>query len=107
MSKIIIVALMTFGIILLDYKKRKDIKKSIFATLIFAYIISIGFSGFTLTRAIPPLFFIHIIATILSYFSLLYYIFKDRLIWQITILPIVTIAIYIALNFIEGSRYEK
>ena len=106
MSKIVIVAIITLALIALDYKRAQNIKKSLIATILFIYIASVGFSGFTLTRAIPPLFFTHILATSLAYLSLLYYIFKNRLYWQIAILPLITIAIYVALNFLEGSRYE-
>ncbi len=107
MSRVVIVALITLIIIAFDYKRNKDLKKSAIATIIAIYIASVGFSGYTLTRVIPPLFFTHILATILAYFSLLYYIFKKRLYWQITILPLITIAIYVGLNFLEGSRYEN
>ena len=106
MSRVVIIALITLALIALDYKKNRDIKKSIIATLISVYISAVGFSGFTLTRAVPPLFFTHIIATTLAYFALLYYIFKSKLYWQIAILPIITIGVYIGLNFLEGSRYE-
>ena len=107
MTRVVIVALITLAIIAYDYKRNKDLKKSAIATIIAIYIASVGFAGFTLARAIPPLFFTHILATILAYFSLLYYIFKNKLYWQITILPLITIAICIGLNFLEGSRYEK
>ena len=106
MGKVVILALITIIFIAIDYKKNQNIKKSLLSTIIFIYIASVGFSGFTLTRAVPPLFFTHILATILAYFSLIYYIFKNKLYWQMTILPLFTIAIYVALNFIEGSRYE-
>ena len=107
MTRVVLIALITLAIIAYDYKKNRDLQKSAIATLIAIYLASVGFAGFTLARAIPPLFFTHILATILAYFSLLYYIFKNKLYWQITILPLITIAIYVGLNFLEGSRYEK
>jgi len=107
MSKIIIVALLTIAILIFDYKKNKNLKKTLTASLLFSYIIAIGFSGITLTRAMPFLFFIHMLAVIVAYASLIYYIFREKLYWQILILPLIIIAIYVGLNFLEGSRYEK
>jgi len=47
--------------IFLDYKKRRDIKKSIISIVIFIAIISTGYMGFILMRIVAPLFFIHIL----------------------------------------------
>jgi hypothetical protein len=106
MFKLIIIALLTLALIGYDYKKNQNLKKSLTAVAVFIFILSVGFSGFVLTRAVLPLFFMHIVTSILAYMALVYYILKNRLYWQMVILPAVTVAIYVALNFIEGSRYE-
>ncbi len=106
MLKLILIALLTLIFIGYDYKKSKNLKKSITALAVFIFILSVGFSGSILARAILPLLFAHIVATILAYMALIYYILKNRLYWQMVILPAITIAVYVALNFLEGSRYE-
>jgi len=107
MSRVIILVLITLAIIFFQYKKEKNIKKSIIATALFSYLLIIGYSGYILMRIVPPLVFIHLLAVIAGYFAMFWYLFKNKLYIYIFIAPLVTIAIYFGLNFIEGSRYEK
>ena len=107
MSRVIILVLITLAIIFFQYKKEKNIKKSLIATALFVYLLVAGYSGYILMRAVPPLAFTHLIAIIAGYFAIFYYLFKNKLYTYIFIAPLVTIAIYFGLNFIEGSRYEK
>ncbi len=106
MGRVIILTIITVAIIFLEYKKRKNLKKSIIAIVLFGYILMSGYSGYILTKVIAPLFFIHLLAILLCYIALIYYIIKDKLYWQIFLIPIFTIAGYFILNYIDGSRYE-
>jgi len=105
--RLIVLSLFTLLLIFLDYKKRKNIKKSIFAVVAFGAILSCGYVGFILMRAVAPIFFIHILFVIASYFALIWYLIRDKLYIYIILLPLATIAIYVILNFVDGSRYEK
>lgn len=105
-GRLVFLTLLTLVFIFLDFKKRKDYKKSAIAVAIFIFIITLGYSGFILIRGVPPLFLAHIILLIGSYLALLWYLFKGKLYPYIIASPIVTELIYILLNFIEGSRYE-
>ncbi len=107
MGRVVVLTILTIGIIFLVYKKDKNLQKAIISTLIFGYILLVGYSGFILTRAIRVLFFIDIITLIASYFALMIYIFKRKLLWYILILPALCIALYFGLDFLDGSRYEK
>ena len=107
MSRVIILVLITLLIIFLQYKKEKNIKKSLIATALFIYLLVVGYSGYILMRIVPPLVFAHLIAVIAGYFAMLYYLFKNKLYIAIFLAPLITIAIYFTLNYVEGSRYEK
>ena len=105
-GRIVLVTILTLIFIFLDFKKRQDYKKSAIALAIFILIISLGYSGFILIRGIPPLFLAHIVLLFGSYLGLMWYLFKGKLYPYLIASPIVTEALYILLNFIEGSRYE-
>ena len=105
-GRIVLLTILTLVFIFLDFKKRKDFKKSAIAIAIFILIISLGYSGFILIRGVPPLFLAHLVLLFASYLALMWYLFKGKLYPYIIASPIVTEAIYIVLNFIEGSRYE-
>ena len=107
MARVIILVLITLAIIFFQYKKEQNLKKSIIATALFVYLLIVGYSGYILMRIVPPLVFAHLIAVIAGYLAIFYYLFKDRLYIYIFLLPLITIAIYFGLNYVEGSRYEK
>jgi len=106
LGRVIVLSLITFAFIVIDYKKRANFKKSILAIVIYFAIIGMGYSGYILMRAVAPVMFIHFILLIGAYLALLWYLFRDKLYWQIIIAPIGTFILYFALDFIEGSRYE-
>ena len=106
MWRIVLLFALSLLFIAIDYKKRQNGKKTVIALLLLLFIFGVGFSGTILTRAIAPLFFIHLFALLASYLAFIYYLFKEHFLWYIFILPIITITIYIALNYLEGSRYE-
>jgi len=107
MSRVIILVLITLTVIFLQYKKEKNIKKSLIATALFIYLLVVGYSGYILMRIVPPLVFAHLIAVIAGYIAIFYYLFKNKLYIYIFLAPLITIAIYFSLNYVEGSRYER
>ncbi len=105
-GRVVLLTLITLLFIFLDFKKRRDYKKSAIAVTIFISIIALGYSGFILIRGVPPLFLAHIVLLIGSYLALLWYLLRGKLYPYIIASPILTELLYILLNFIEGSRYE-
>ncbi len=105
-GRIVLLTILTLVFIFLDFKKRKDYKKSAIALAIFIAIISLGYSGFILIRGIPPLFLAHIVLLIGSYLALLWYLFKGKLYPYIIASPLLTEGFYVLLNYLDGSRYE-
>ena len=106
-ARVVILSLVTFLFIFLDYKKRKNIKKSLLAIFIFIFILCAAYMGWILMRIVAPIFVIHMLFIIAAYLALLWYLLRDKLYYYIVALPLLTIAIYFLLNYIDGSRYEK
>lgn len=106
MWRLVLLFLISLALIALNYKREERLQKSFFLLLILLYIFTIGYSGAILTRAIAPLFFAHIIALVIGYLGFILYLWKDKLLWYLLLLPLLAITIYILLNFLDGSRYE-
>ena len=105
-GKAILLSIITLAVIFLDFKKRRDIKKSAIALAIFIFILSLGYSGFILIRGVPPLFLAHILLLIASYLALMWYLLRGKLYAYVAASPILTEGLYIVLNFIDGARYD-
>ncbi len=105
-GRIVLLTILTLIFIFLDFKKRKDYKKSAIALAIFILIISLGYSGFILIRGIPPLFLAHIVLLFGSYLALMWYLFKGKLYPYVIASPLLTELFYVLLNYLDGSRYE-
>jgi heme A synthase len=106
-AKVLIFFLANLVIVYLNYKKEKNIKKSLIALTLLIYILIMGYIGYISLRLIFPLLFAHFLALSAGYFAILIYIFKNRLYKFVFVIPLITFASYFILNFISGSRYEK
>jgi len=105
-ARLVLFTLLNAFFLFLDYKKRKDIKKTIISIIAFIAIISAGYMGYILMRIVAPLFFIHILFIVAAYLALLWYLLRGKLYYYIIASPILTIIFYFILNFFDGSRYE-
>jgi len=102
---LIVVILITFGAIFLQYSRNKDIKKLLISLGTFAAIISLGVVG-NLTRQVFPLFISHIILIIISWGKLIVYLIRDRYYWWVIFSPLVTIGLFLLLELLTGSGHE-
>ncbi len=102
---IILVILATIAVIFFKYSKSRDIKKLFIALVSFAAIISFAVMG-NLTRSVIPIFMAHIILLILAWAGLLWYLIRGKYYWWIIFSPIVTIGLFIVLEFLTGSGHE-
>ena len=106
MWRLVLLFLISLALIAFNYKKEKLLQKSLLSLFILLYIFSIGYSGAILTRAIPPLFFAHIIALVIGYIGFILDLWRDKLLWYLLLTPLLPVAFYILLNYFDGSRYE-
>ncbi|WP_295419369.1 hypothetical protein [Sulfurovum sp.] len=101
---IILVILATFGIIFFQYTRNRNIKKLLIAIATFGVIISLAAVG-NVTRPVIPVFIAHIILLIIAWGGLIFYLIKEKYYWWIMFSPIVTIGLFLLLEFLEGSRH--
>ena len=105
MTRLILIALITIGAIAWDYSRRHDIKKSIIAIAALIAIFAMAFAGGVM-RAVLPLFLLHILAVIAAWGALMWYLIKGKFYFWALLFPLLTIALFVIMNFMEGSRYE-
>jgi len=104
-ARVVIIALISIVMLLLDYFKSRDLKKTLIASGLFIYIFTLFFVGM-ITREILPLFVVHIVLIIVAWGSVVWYLIRGKIYPLIYILPLINIALVFVLNFLEGSRYE-
>ena len=104
MKVIIILALfLAMGLIFLSYKREKNTPKLLFSLAILLSIISFTVLG-NMMRSLMPLFLAHIMALILSYGGLIYYIFRARAQWLLWLLPLLTLLFYVVLAWVGNEH---
>ncbi len=101
---IIIAILITMATIFFKYTRDKNTKKLLITLASFTIIISLAVAG-NLTRSIIPLYIAHLLLVILAWFGVVWYLFKEKYYWWIIFSPIVTIGLFLLLEFLEGSRH--
>jgi len=102
---IILAILITVAILFFQYSRNKNLKKLLIALATFGAIISLAVVG-NLTRQVFPIFIAHIILIIVAWGGLLMYIFSDKYYWWILFSPVVTIGLFLLLEFLTGSGHE-
>ena len=101
---IILAILITIGIIFFKYSRIKDIKKLIFSLITFGIIVSLAVVG-NLTRPVIPIYIAHILLVIAAWGGLMVYVLKNKYYWWLVFSPVVTIILFLLLEFLEGSRH--
>ena len=105
MKALIILAIfLTIGSIFFKYRRDKNLKKLLISLITFVSIVSLAIMG-NLTRPVMPLFIVHEILIIIAWGALFMYIFKQKYCWWWFSSPLVTIGLFLLLEFLEGSRH--
>ena len=102
---IVLVILVTLLLIFLKYKRDKNVKKLLISLATFGMILSLAVLS-NLTRQVMPLFLAHIVLLIFSWLALIWYVFKEKYYWWILFSPLVTLALFLLLEFVTGSGHE-
>ncbi len=90
-------------LIYFDYKKDKDIKKTILSSFFLLEIITFGIVG-NIMRSITPLFLTHFIALVIAYVGMIYYIVRGKIVWVAVIAPIATMLLYLLLVWVGNEH---
>ena len=100
---IVLALLLAIGVIVLMYKREDDIKKMAFSFFILLAIVALAVLGNTM-RSVMPLFLAHIMALIMAYGGLLYYVFRDKMQWILWLLPVATVLLYLLIAWIGNEH---
>ena len=100
---IVLAILMAIGLIYVLYQRENDLKKMLFSSMILIFIIGMAILGNSM-RSLIPLFLAHIIALILAYGGLVYYIFRAKPQWILWLLPVATLLVYVLLAWSGNSH---
>ncbi|MFK5975737.1 MAG: hypothetical protein QM493_04445 [Sulfurovum sp.] len=99
---IIVASLLTISLIFIQYDRHHNKKKLVisFATLCML-IVFVLYSN--ITRAILPLFIMHIIFILISWMGLIRYILYKRFRFLVIFAPLSTIVLFLILEYLVGS----
>ncbi len=100
---IVLAILFAIGIIVLMYKREADIKKMVFSFFILLAIIGLAIVG-NVMRSVMPLFLAHIIALIIAYGGLVYYVFREKSQWILWLLPLATLVLYVVIAWVGNEH---
>lgn len=95
----------TLGIIFFQYNRNKNRKKLFIAFLTFGVIISLAVMG-NVTRQVMPIYLAHMMLTVASWAGLILYLVRDRYYGWIIFSPLVTIGLFLLLEWLTGSGHE-
>ena len=99
---IIVAILLTLGFVALDFYRHRDWKKLLISLGVFAAILTLAGLG-NMLRTVIPLFIAHFVLIVIAWGALLFYIFRDKLYWQVILTPTVTILLFLLLEKVVGS----
>ncbi len=100
---IVLAVLIAMGVIVLDYKREKDLKKSLIASLLLGLVISLGIVG-NMMRSITPLFLTHLVAVVAGYLGFFLYLVRNRLYWYLSFAPVATLLFYLLLSWLGNEH---
>ncbi len=103
-GKILLWLVLTIVWIGWDYYRHGQLRKTLIASGVMIYIASMATLGMTM-RPIVPLFVAHSLAIVASWVALIYYVGSGKLYWWVLALPLLSVAAFVGLNYLEGSRY--
>ncbi len=100
---IVLSILLAISVIVLMYKREDNVQKMAFSFLILLAIIGLAVLG-NVMRSLIPLYLAHIIALIIAYGGLIYYIFKEKRQWILWLLPLATLILYVVVAWVGNEH---
>ncbi len=101
-AMITLAILVTLGLIAINFYRHRDWKKLLISLGIFGLVLTFAGLG-NMLRTVIPIFIAHFILIVITWGSLLFYIFRDKLYWPIIFSPLVTILLFLLLEKVIGS----
>jgi CHASE2 domain-containing sensor protein len=85
------------------YKEDGNIKKLIITFLLLWAVITLAIVG-NVMRSLTPLFLTHIVAIVIAYGAIIYYVLKNKFIWLAVAAPVLTMLIYLVFVWIGNEH---
>ncbi len=89
----------------LQYRRGRDTKKLLLSLGSFAAVVSLAVAG-NVTRPVLPVFVAHLVLLVLAWGGLVWYILRGKYYWWLIFSPLVTIALFLAMELLMGSGHE-
>ncbi len=102
--KLLLILIILLNIFLIFYiqKRDRDIKKTLFVFGLFTSLSIMATFGM-MTKAVISIFILHIIFIVISWGSILWYIFRDKYYSHLHLSPLITLSLYMIGEFLFGS----
>ena len=100
---VVLALFIAIGLMSLSYKRENNIQKLLFSLMVLAAIITFAVVG-NMMRSIMPLFLAHIMALIVAYGGLIYYVLRARTQWILWLLPVFTLLFYFILAWVGNEH---
>lgn len=94
---------LALGLIFISYKREHNRQKLFFSFTVLGGIISLVIVG-NMMRSVMPLFLAHIMALIMAYGGLIYYLLSGRTPWILWLLPVLTLLFYVFLAWVGNEH---
>ncbi len=105
--KVLIISAIIFTLagIFFVYRQNKDMRKLLVALATVGALVIFAIMG-NISKQVVPLFIAHIVLLMVAWGGLIVYLFKDRYYWWVIFSPLLTIGLFLVLEFLTGSRHE-
>ena len=102
----VVAPLIVAGFSYVMFREDGNIKKLIITFLLLWAVITLAIMG-NIMRSVSILFLTHIVAIVIAYGGLLYYVLKKKFIWLALVSPVVTMTIYLLSVWIGNEHLPQ
>jgi len=88
------------------YREDSNLKKLIITFLLLWAVVTLAIVG-NVMRSLTPLFLTHIVAIVLAYGGIIYYVLKGRFIWLALASPLITMMLYLLLAWLGNEHLPR
>jgi len=99
---LILILLLNITLVFYVHKRDRDIKNTLFTLFLFIMLSSMATFGM-MTRPVIYIFLLHIIFLVISWGSILWYIFRDKYYMHLHLSPLITLSLYMLGEVVFGS----
>lgn len=85
------------------YKEDSNVKKLIITFLLLWAVITLGVIG-NVMRSLSPLYLTHMIAIVVAYGGIIYYVLKGKFLWVALASPVVTMLFYLIFAWLGNEH---